>query len=288
MLRWHPVRAQLLTFYRGNEKRERDTKKKAEKEALDKAKKEEEMREAKRAARKLNFLITQTELYSHFIGDKIKSTSLRLAVAGQGLTTDAAKEAEETEDTSGSAPAQVIEGPQASAAAANLDAVPAASGDLIDIDFDDGLSSSILHTNSSLTVPSSADDESNMRAHAARNAQQAVAAAKERAQAFDTAAAAAGEKITGIDSTYASLKPGPAGLTLPAVDRDDLNFQNPTMAGDIQVKQPKMLMAELKEYQLKGLNWLANLYEQGINGILADEMGLGKVRCLSHGGDSGL
>jgi hypothetical protein len=41
-----------------------------------------------------------------------------------------------------------------------------------------------------------------------------------------------------------------------------------------------MLMAQLKEYQLKGLTWLGNLYEQGINGILADEMGLGKV-CLS-------
>jgi DNA helicase INO80 len=38
-----------------------------------------------------------------------------------------------------------------------------------------------------------------------------------------------------------------------------------------------MLMAQLKEYQLKGLNWLATLYDQGINGILADEMGLGKV-----------
>lgn len=38
-----------------------------------------------------------------------------------------------------------------------------------------------------------------------------------------------------------------------------------------------MLQAQLKEYQLKGLNWLATLYEQGINGILADEMGLGKV-----------
>lgn len=38
-----------------------------------------------------------------------------------------------------------------------------------------------------------------------------------------------------------------------------------------------MLMAQLKEYQLKGLTWLGNLYEQGINGILADEMGLGKV-----------
>ena len=41
-----------------------------------------------------------------------------------------------------------------------------------------------------------------------------------------------------------------------------------------------MLMAQLKEYQLKGLNWLATLDEQGINGILADEMGLGKVCCF--------
>jgi DNA helicase INO80 len=41
-----------------------------------------------------------------------------------------------------------------------------------------------------------------------------------------------------------------------------------------------MLMAQLKEYQLKGLTWLGNLYEQGINGILADEMGLGKVRLI--------
>lgn len=43
-----------------------------------------------------------------------------------------------------------------------------------------------------------------------------------------------------------------------------------------------MLMAQLKEYQLKGLNWLATLYEQGINGILADEMGLGKVCNAAH------
>ena len=43
-----------------------------------------------------------------------------------------------------------------------------------------------------------------------------------------------------------------------------------------------MLMATLKEYQLKGLNWLATLYEQGINGILADEMGLGKtLQCIA-------
>lgn len=62
-----------MIFMKGNEKKERESRKKAEKEALEKAKKEEEVREAKRAARKLNFLITQTELYSHFVGNKIKS-----------------------------------------------------------------------------------------------------------------------------------------------------------------------------------------------------------------------
>lgn len=34
------------------------------------------------------------------------------------------------------------------------------------------------------------------------------------------------------------------------------------------------------------MNWLANLYDQGINGILADEMGLGKtvqsIAVLAH------
>ncbi|ESO06198.1 hypothetical protein HELRODRAFT_106049 [Helobdella robusta] len=41
--------------------------------------------------------------------------------------------------------------------------------------------------------------------------------------------------------------------------------------------QPEIFKGRLKSYQLKGMNWLANLYDQGINGILADEMGLGKT-----------
>lgn len=62
------------------------------------------------------------------------------------------------------------------------------------------------------------------------------------------------------------------------MDSDELNFQNPTsLSGPLTIAQPRMLMAQLKEYQLKGLNWLATLYDQGINGILADEMGLGKA-----------
>jgi len=34
---------------------------------------------------------------------------------------------------------------------------------------------------------------------------------------------------------------------------------------------------EMRDYQVRGLNWMISLYENGIHGILADEMGLGKT-----------
>ncbi|CAL9735356.1 nuclear protein Sth1p/NPS1 [Monosporozyma servazzii] len=43
-------------------------------------------------------------------------------------------------------------------------------------------------------------------------------------------------------------------------------------------KQPSILVGgSLKEYQLKGLEWMVSLYNNHLNGILADEMGLGKT-----------
>ena len=33
----------------------------------------------------------------------------------------------------------------------------------------------------------------------------------------------------------------------------------------------------MRDYQVRGLNWMISLYENGLNGILADEMGLGKT-----------
>ena len=41
--------------------------------------------------------------------------------------------------------------------------------------------------------------------------------------------------------------------------------------------QPSCIQWKMRDYQLAGLNWLIQLYENGINGILADEMGLGKT-----------
>jgi DNA helicase INO80 len=66
---------------------------------------------------------------------------------------------------------------------------------------------------------------------------------------------------------------GPGGENTKKLDFSAVNQDSFTQL--IQV--PSSFRGTLKEYQLKGLRWLDNLYEQGINGILADEMGLGKT-----------
>ncbi|WP_143695007.1 DEAD/DEAH box helicase [Williamsia sp. 1135] len=45
----------------------------------------------------------------------------------------------------------------------------------------------------------------------------------------------------------------------------------------VEVEPPGMLHAELRPYQLDGLNWLSFLWDNGLGGILADDMGLGKT-----------
>ncbi len=49
-----------------------------------------------------------------------------------------------------------------------------------------------------------------------------------------------------------------------------MNFQNPSsMPSAAEIKQPSLLAkVTLKDYQLRGLNWLANLYEQVHNVFL--------------------
>lgn len=67
------IARELIVHMKGSEKREKDIKKAAAKKEQERVKQEEEMRDAKRQARKLNFLLEQTELYGHFIGSKIRS-----------------------------------------------------------------------------------------------------------------------------------------------------------------------------------------------------------------------
>ncbi|KAJ5263557.1 Helicase C-terminal [Penicillium angulare] len=214
---------EMMSFWKRNEREERDLRRLAEKQELESAKKAEAEREANRQKRKLNFLISQTELYSHFIGRKVKTAE---AEGGDGAV---------------AAVDETVQPGKDGAHAVNLpDSVANPNAKVTnfeDLDFD-------------------AEDESVLQQAAMANAQNAVQQAQDRARAFNKEQ---------------------EGDNMAAFDEGEMNFQNPTSLGDIEISQPTMLNAQLKEYQLKGLNWLVNLYEQGINGILADEMGLGKT-----------
>ncbi|MCX4910805.1 DEAD/DEAH box helicase [Streptomyces sp. NBC_00878] len=50
--------------------------------------------------------------------------------------------------------------------------------------------------------------------------------------------------------------------------------------GQEPVGQPAALTATLRDYQLRGLNWLARMTSLGLGGCLADDMGLGKTITL--------
>lgn len=215
---------EMMSFWKRNEREERDLRRVAEKQELENAKKAEADREANRQKRKLNFLISQTELYSHFIGRKIKTDEVE-------RSTDSADVAVSEQTIQNTAPAaHSIVLPE------DVGKVGAKVTNFEDLDFD-------------------AEDETVLKQAAMANAQNAVQEAQDKARAFN-----------GEDNQLQAQ-----------FDEGEMNFQNPTSLGDVDVSQPKMLTTQLKEYQLKGLNWLVNLYEQGINGILADEMGLGKT-----------
>ncbi|KAJ3157619.1 putative DNA helicase ino80 [Geranomyces michiganensis] len=207
---------EMLLFWKKNEREERELRKRAEKEKLELRKREEELREAQRQARKLNFLITQTELYSHFVGKKL-----------HGDKSDRTEEDVPAAETTGSVA-------------------------FADIDFD-------------------AEDDAQLKARAAHEAQSALAKQLATARAFDAAAAQSAQKAVEGGSSAGNLHISEATV-------DQMDFLNPSSLNtETEVEQPRMLTVTLKSYQLKGLTWLAGLWEQGINGILADEMGLGKT-----------
>ncbi|KAJ2828531.1 putative DNA helicase ino80 [Coemansia erecta] len=218
---------EMLVFWKRYEKEEREMRKRAEREAADRRKQEEEAREARRQKRKLNFLLTQTELYSHFIGSKI----------GGGGGDDEEKMADESQtkrDANGEAT------------------------EFKDIDFD-------------------AEDDATLAAHARQSAQNALAQQQAQMREFDDVRHKQRSEAEAKEGKAAAEDSETAQGANVAEALDAMDFQEPQTLGGPEIAQPQMLMCELKEYQLKGLNWLANLYEQGINGILADEMGLGKT-----------
>ncbi|KAJ2419641.1 putative ATPase, partial [Coemansia sp. RSA 2531] len=65
----------------------------------------------------------------------------------------------------------------------------------------------------------------------------------------------------------------------PKDDEDSATVEPLIIDGErVSVRQPRLITGGImRDYQLEGMEWLASLYENGLNGILADEMGLGKT-----------
>lgn len=218
---------EMLLYWKKYEKVEKEHRKRAEKEALEQRKLDEEMREAKRQQRKLNFLITQTELYAHFM-------SRKRDMGHDGIQEEILRKLEDS-----SAQRQIDIG----------------GGVVVNITQEDY-------------------DSNHFKAQALKNAENAYHIHQARTRSFDedakesraAALRAANKSGTGFGESY--------------------SLANPSIRAGEDIPQPTIFNGKLKGYQLKGMNWLANLYEQGINGILADEMGLGKtvqsIALLAH------
>jgi SNF2 family DNA or RNA helicase len=231
-------------YWRKAERECAENRKKAEREEMEMRRRQTEQKETDRQKKKLEFLLTQTELYSHFIGRKMG----------------------------------IVEEPSSSSAAAPSSSLADAASTLLTH------ASSIRNEAGDLTA-----DEA---------ARQYIADQREKMKEFDrletgrngTAVQREEEKKEGghdgttegnqdstkmeVDSTSLSVS------KLEQKDAEDhLDLLNPSTMPQQEsfVSAASSFQGSLKSYQLRGLNWLLNLYEQGINGILADEMGLGKT-----------
>nr|DBA14148.1 TPA: hypothetical protein GDO54_005159 [Pyxicephalus adspersus] len=178
-------------------------------------------KKAKRQQRKLNFLITQTELYAHFVSRKPES--------GPDEVQEEILRKLEDHST-----------PQHAGSASSC---------IIQEDYDSDY----------------------FKSQALKNAEEAFRIHQAQTKSFDEDAK---------ESRAAALR------VAESTFGESYSLANPSIRAGEDIPQPTIFNGKLKGYQLKGMNWLANLYEQGINGILADEMGLGKtvqsIALLAH------
>ncbi|KAL2923492.1 Chromatin-remodeling ATPase INO80 [Bienertia sinuspersici] len=201
----------MLVYWKRLEKEMAEVRKREEKEAAEALKRERELEDARRQQKRLDFLLSQTELYSHFMQNK---SAVRPSEAFPG---DEMMNNEENEDEK--AEEEVME-------------------------------------------------DAELKKEALRAAHDAVSKQKRMTSAFDDECMKLRQSV---DNDVAAEDASATGSS-------NIDLLHPsTMPVTSTVQTPELFKGSLKEYQLKGLQWLVNCYEQGLNGILADEMGLGKT-----------
>ncbi|CAH8384712.1 unnamed protein product [Eruca vesicaria subsp. sativa] len=215
-IRTRKISRDMLLFWKRFDKQMAEERKKQEKEAAEALKREQELREAQRQQQRLNFLIQQTELFSHFMQNKTDAMpSESLPIGDENLVDEGVQEPSE-------AKLSEVEDPE----------------------------------------------DAKTKEEALKAAREAVSKQRKITDAFDT-------EYMKLQQT--SEMEGPSN-DVSVSGSGNIDLHNPsTMPVTSTVQTPEMFRGTLKEYQMKGLQWLVNCYEQGLNGILADEMGLGKT-----------
>lgn len=230
MLRAKRMHREMLIYWRRREKELNELKKKKEKLEMEIKRREEEERESLLQRRRLEYLMKQSGLYSHFMAKKLGMAD---DVADPNTTTD-----------------------------------PAAVGP-------DGLQ---------IERPRRPELEIDENA-AMEEVQNLINEHRKTLHDFDLDTQKQRIDAGGPEGDIGSLNLlGKDELMQAQQILDFSNADTGVLAKTVDT--PKSFQGELKEYQVKGLRWLDNLYEQGINGILADEMGLGKtiqaIALLAH------
>lgn len=210
-IRTRKLARDMLVYWKRMEREMAEVRKREEKEAAEALKRERELEEARRQQKRLDFLLSQTELYSHFMQNKSAICPSEAFPGGDEKTSD-----QEVEDEKG-------------------------GEDL---------------------------EDAELKKEALRAAQDAVSKQKKLTSAFDDECMKL-RQANDIDVPDEDAS---------GAGSSNIDLLHPsTMPVTSTVQTPELFKGSLKEYQLKGLQWLVNCYEQGLNGILADEMGLGKT-----------
>jgi SNF2 family DNA or RNA helicase len=254
-MRARRLQREMVVFWRKRDKEMQEMRKKKDKIEIEKKKKEDELQEAVIQKKRLEYIMKQSDIYSFFM---IKNM-------GMAVRNDEDEKKGDVE----MAPAEVEEQPKEPE-----DEVPVTSVNNIQLPKTEvvGGQEVQIHPKTNKIIFQSIKVEVDEKA-AKEGVKQMINRNREKALKFDQQMNRIRTTLGGEEAKLSNLNElKDEDLALEGLDQP--NFQNQSSE---QIEAPKSFMGELKEYQLKGLRWLDNLYEQGINGILADEMGLGKT-----------
>uniref|UniRef100_A0A0X3PL66 Chromatin-remodeling ATPase INO80 n=1 Tax=Schistocephalus solidus TaxID=70667 RepID=A0A0X3PL66_SCHSO len=253
----------------------------AERALAEQRKADLELLEARRQQRKLNFLLTQTELYAHFMAKKMNVVGGGSGRVSRGSDTGEGIETSDIDIGKGGG------GEEAVVPVACSDDSCQASNYSPVLDPD---TVQILRR-LEVAVSPAVGEEGEVVATGTSSATSALAkAAKEAADRLgvDDAEEYNAEKLknqalsrvkSAIQREQHMLSEFALPPTAEVAAAATAAAATPALSSSTTevTRPPSIFCGDLKAYQLRGLTWLLTLFDQGINGILADEMGLGKT-----------